>query len=191
MKTSTIILAMSVAAFANAVNFDFESSAEGIYSNGTVFSNGGIDLTLAAEGGSIHLTSLAGSGLNKSVVGSSGSSLGTNPFQPLVHTFSTDIQSATFLYGDGGGDNDGTAFLQLFDSNNNLINTLSAFRGSVAGAQSFVINQTFRSARFTTNASFNAHSLFQEWSDVQAVPEPATLTILSLGALVALKRKKK
>ena len=172
---------------AYAVNFDFEGEASGFFGTPKTVSSGGVDLTLSSPQ-FVYIfpdSNFAGLG-DHAVAGRQGTA-----FTALTHEFSVDILSATFLFGDGGGDNDGTVSLDLYDGADNYITTVSQFHGNSGSVGSITINQTFRKAVFTSLGGNSDNSLAQEWADVEAVPEPATMTLLGLGALAALRRKKR
>ena len=192
MKKLLIIGLAAVASSAFAVDFDFESEAVASYAGSQTFSNSGLDLTASVASGWVQIISGPSAIGTRALLGTENQTINGGEFLPVTHTFSQDIQSATFLFKDNGGDDDGTVSLALYDSGNALIATLTQAYGTSSTTGSITINQTFRSAVFSTDSPpDNLHSLTQEWADVEAVPEPATMTILGLGALAALRRKKR
>jgi hypothetical protein len=191
METKSIIaagvacaffLSAAVSSFGVPIDFDFESEPLGSSLGSLTVSNGGVDLTLSGSGYVVVTDQAAIPSLGShSVLGSVGSTLASGQFTPLTHTFSEDIASATFLFGDAGGDDDGVVSLSLYDASNVLIVTLTQPYGTSNSGGSITINQTFRSAVFSTDSPpDNLHSLGQEWAAVDVVPEPATLGLLGL-----------
>ena len=67
------------------------------------------------------------------MIGSSGGSLGTNPFHSVQHTFSADVTSATILVGDGGGDSDAWITVDLYDEFGGYVNSYNHFYATTVG----------------------------------------------------------
>ena len=119
------LMLLPVIAHAQTVDFDFESEAPGAFESGVVFSNGDLDLVVTTPDfpdGFVHVfdtstITLPGEFGTRAIAGFENEVAVFQENIALAYEFSRDILSATILFGDGGGDDDGTATLELFDSN--------------------------------------------------------------------------
>jgi hypothetical protein len=175
--------------------FDWQSVVPGDYTVPVVMSSGGNSVTVSAlntPNPIIHvadpavplLGSLSASAFNGSVL------YGNNRGQ--LWDFALPLNSVTFLFGDAGGDDDGTVSIAAYDAANNLLGVgTKVYGGSASGnfmTLSFATMDHFQCTSDGAGTSA-ASSLFFEVSASAAVPEPNVVGMLALGALALLRRR--
>jgi hypothetical protein len=108
---------------AAAVQFDFETTAPGLYADGLSVTNSGLTLTVTPEASNawIEIRDTGMPLLARSAIGT-----GTNPpsvggYVPMRFAFSSPIGSITFAFGDGGGDDDSPWTIAAYDSLDTLL----------------------------------------------------------------------
>lgn len=197
-KLSLIVAALSCVALSSAAVFDFESDSIGAYTSGTSFSNGGVTMSVYSSGGYFHVTdSVLATNLGTQSIFANNNpngpfaQTGTYFFNAIDFRFDQDIASATLLAGDGGGDNDAYVVVDLYDSADAYLGQYKQWLFTSGDGLTFDIGITFRRAVVSTTGTQLPNSVAAEFSQVNAVPEPASLTILGLGALAALRRRKR
>jgi len=117
----------------------------------------------------------------------------------MVFNFETAaINEFSAQLGDLGGDSDTIQWeaYEGLDGTGGLIQTGSLFYGTASLPSTYmtafdVFRLPARSVRLRGWSSSSPNGMFIDNFSNQAVPEPATMTILGLGALVALKRRKR
>ena len=176
-------------------SFNWQSVAPGNYSNPVVMLNGGNSVTvsvldavapiLSVRDNKVPLLgSVSGGGFNSSVV------FGNN--RGLLWDFLTPLNSVTFLFGDGGGDDDGTVSIRAFDAANNLLGIETKFYGTSAVGDSLTLSFVdMDHFECTTDGISAPSSLSFEISASVAVPEPTTAALLSMAAAILLRRQKR
>lgn len=181
-------------------SFNWQSVALGNYSTPVVMSNAGNSVTVSVLGAGAPvlyvsdpqvplLGSVSGLGFNSSVV------FGNNRGQ--LWDFVTPLNSVTFLFGDAGGDNDGTVSIRAFDAANNLLGIETKFYGTSAVGDSLTLSFVNMDHFECTSDAINlstisaASSLFFEVSASIAVPEPTTSALLGMTVVILLRRQKR
>jgi hypothetical protein len=200
-KPITIAAALLTAAVANAIDFNFETTTLGFYPGSLSVSSSGLTLTITPEGfpnafvavDNLSVPPLLGT---RSVIGSQVNPLQSNEFTPLRFAFSTPVSSATFLFGDNGGDTDSPVLISAYDGGGNLLSTLNetydagvdtgkAATWSGTGASYFILSSL---------PADNPNSIYWEAQDVvpnNSVPESGSTIIcllMSSSALFGLRR---
>lgn len=118
----------------------------------------------------------------------------------FVATFSVPVLFASIEFGDFGGDDDDTVVMEAWTGHGAtgaMVDTSTVSWGlddidsDPPGTVSVFSSTAFSSVTFTGGSTSFDTSLYWDNLNVESVPEPATMTLLGLGALAALKRKKK
>lgn len=196
LKSNLVIAVVGVFAQAHAIDFNYEQEPLGARANSYSVTQSGVTLTANNRGGWLHITdhdvpTVMGS---KYIIATSSADNNPphSPFSPIEFVFSQTVTAATLLAGDTGGDNDGFVTLNLYDSLNNHVASLSTFLGTSALGVSITTNTPFtRAIVDTTDTTFNPHSIGAEWINVNTnpVPEPLTMSFGGLGLFLLRRRK--
>jgi hypothetical protein len=206
MKTKITLAAclLLVCGSAQAANFDFESTPTGYYSGSLAVTDSGLTLTITPEGFPNGFVAVSPGGLltpPPPLLGS-GAVIGTqvNPLlqdsqcAPLRFTFSSPVTTATFRFGDIGGDTDSPVMISAYDSGGNFLSAITDTYGfgvgtgksdtwSGPGAASYFI--------LTSQPLINQNSIYWEVVDVAAVPESFSTAFglfAAFGGLLTLRR---
>jgi hypothetical protein len=118
------VLICSVLHSARAVNFDFETAPYGVFPLVTA-TNDGLTLEVTSPGGwvFVNLPGPTSMGI-ASVFGSNTPVATLGEYAPLKFSFSAPVSSATFLFGDAGGDEDSPVYISAFTISGVLISTI-------------------------------------------------------------------
>ena len=196
LAITTLVLIGAVAA-ANAFTYDFESPAEGTYTN----------LVVSAPGQSLTISRAVGFGIvdDASITRNFPESWGERALSgfvgssptPIRITFSNVVDSAWIEIGDFGGDQDLLTF-QAFDSSNNVLGTQTfTWNGDIeldnGGVELGVVADGIKYIEVKgLSGGTNNSVYFDNLRYNEAVPEPFTMIGLAgLAAVVAAKRRKK
>lgn len=207
----TSAMAFATPAWSIPISFDMESLSIGGHASGLSLTNGGLTLSITTEGnpnGFIVVTN-SNVGLlgNRSVIGSNTNPTAVGQFTPMRFSFSSLVDSVTFLVGDSGGDNDSPLVIQAYSPTDILLGTITdSYPLNYAGGRTETANFAGASYYILSSGSDirNPNSLFWEVSAVTlrtdsnggnrlSVPEPATLGLLGItfGAAAWSRRRKK
>jgi hypothetical protein len=182
---------LPIAVPASAESFTFEDVPIGSYPASLAVTDGSLTLTITPEGnpnGYLVINSeflgvpLLGS---RSLIGSNAPTL-QEGFTPVRFSFSIPVGAITFAFGDSGGDADSPVTIQAFNNANVPLGSLNetypasfddgkTLSGNFPGASYFILS--------SGSTQGNSHSLFWEVTSVSPVPEPTTLSLLSIGVL--------
>jgi hypothetical protein len=187
-----------------AASFDFESTATGYYPGSLTVTESGLTLTITPEGfpnGFVAISPgapvtppppLLGS---RAVIGTQVNPVSQDSqFAPLRFTFSSPVTSATFRFGDIGGDTDSPVKILAYDAGGTLLSTITDTYGfGVATGKSDIWSGPGAASYFilTSQPDVNPNSIYWEVLDVAAVPEnfPTGLGLFVASAgLLALRR---
>lgn len=198
-----------MAAPANATTaFDMEGVSTGYYQGSLVVNDGPVGLTVSVEGHpdayvfvyDYHLPLLG----TRSVQGSYTNPTSLDGFAPLRFSFDHVIDSITFNFGDGGGDDDGPVTIAAYDLEGTFLGSLSAsYPADYGDGKTLTLN--FAGASYFVgwsasvgNGGYNANSISWDISaytyrpaETDAVPEPASWAMMIFGmfGVGALKRR--
>jgi hypothetical protein len=194
---SSSILVPLVSLQAAVSSFNFESTPLGSSTSVSATDNG-LTLNVTSTGGWVIVGSSSVALLgSRSVIGSDQSTQAVDHFAPLKFSFSAPVSSVTFLFGDGGGDEDSPVTISAYNSLNVLLSSINdTYPAGFATGKSAVWNGADASYFIVQSTpGFNNHSLWWEASSVtfgQSVPDSTgTLGafLLSLSLIVYFSRK--
>ncbi len=192
IKISIVVAASAFASFSFGQAFDWETVAPGTYSSVTM-TNGGNSVTVSPIGATnpailvsnpsvALLGSLSGSAFNAPVT------FGNNRAQ--LWDFVTALSSVTFVFGDNGGDDDGTVTIRAYDSANAFLGQGTKFYGFSSVGDGITLSfANMDHFEFTTNGGV-AHSMSAEVKASTPVPEPASMCAIALGIAGIVRRRR-
>ena len=189
---AAVALAVTSPAVA-ATTFDMEGVALGFSAGSLTVVDGATTLTVTPDGnptGFIFVDNprvpLLGT---KAVAGSRVNPLITGQFSALRFTFSQLIDSVTFNFGDGGGDNDSPVTISAFSAGNVLLGSVTdTYPAGFGTGKSQTLN--FLGAKYYIATSGgpgdNDNSIFWDIGNFRvsvaaAVPEPASWAMMLAG----------
>lgn len=187
MKRLLILALGSIPVASMATLFDFNNAAAG---NWTSISQTVDGITATATGVGANITSFSWLGSPVIVGGASGA------WKPTRVDFSVAVTSVSAMFGDGSADDDDFVVLSAYDAGNNLLDQQSFYYGTMNGWASltvtganiaYVIGST--TAQGTAFNQGLPDSVVWDNFEVQAVPEPATIAALGLGAAALVRRR--
>lgn len=169
------------------------SSAIGLAKQGTEENYVGVTFSNTTGGSNVVATNIPGA------TGLSGIVLGVSQVQAtkVRADFETGVLGVAINIGDNNGDND-DVFLEAYDSGNNLLDSDTMFISS-GSSNAPVLSVSSGTANIAYvlmwgEGGFSTPKTFSVGIDnmaVESVPEPATMTLLGLGALAAWRKRKK
>lgn len=184
---------LGISSPARAITFDFESTPAGSYTPSLAVTQDGLTLTITPEGypgGSVvvvdNFSIPVGMG-SRSVIGSQVIGVGGGGFSPLRFAFSKEIDEITFLFGDGGGDDDSPVTIHAYSAAGALLGT-GTRPGPWTGFPVETMTLSFEGASYYVLSSLefygnNYDSIY--WEVVNAtptvIPEAPVLYLLGLG----------
>ncbi|MEA2552413.1 MAG: hypothetical protein QOJ65_589 [Fimbriimonadaceae bacterium] len=177
---------------ANAAVIDFESLSIGAHSSPLSFTNvggSGVDVTITS-GGTSGTMSVYDTGpthnhalLDYDVAGNTGT----------VITFSTAVSGFSLEAADYNQDDDTPLTIKLYDSSDNLLDTVSVPWDASATIPDFALlssSATGVSKVVFTNGGPYPGSIFLDNVTFGAVPEPATMLGLGAGSALLIRRRR-
>lgn len=184
----TLALLSAPATALASTAFDLEGVAAGVYDGPLIVTDGDLSMTITAEGAN-YLTVLdlgvAQMG-QRSVYGNALNPAEDGAFAPVRFAFNRLIDSITFNFADGGGEDDGVVSIAAYSAAGDFLGAATElFPEDFAESKSLTLN--FAGASYfiaSTNAPVNPHSLGWDISDIQpagVVPEPATWALMIAG----------
>ena len=194
-KYAFIALAAMVSAPAfSATAFDFQGVTSGYYAQSLSLTEGAVTLTVTPEGnpdGYVLVQDWFIPGIGLGAIGTKTKPVDVQQFSKLRFSFNVAIDSITFNFGDGGGDDDGDAVIVAYDAGDNILGTASktipvyeqsslSLTLDFAGARSFVVS--------SGAGLWNENSVWWDIASYRvggAVPEPASWAMMIGGFALA------
>lgn len=199
MKTYFMAFAIAVAGVSTAATFDFESATAGNYTTLSL-TDGGVTASFSRSDSSdfsitndSDLTRNFPAAWGNQALGGfvGGSATG------ITVDFDVDLLSASVDIGDFGFDSDSLS-LVAYDGaggTGSVVDTAgSAYSGDIevdgSGVLLTVSGSGIKSIVMNGIGNGSVNSVYYDNLEVTAVPEPATLALLGLGALAAYRKRK-
>lgn len=170
---------------------DFNSTPVEIAYDQLVFSNiegSGVDLTILPGSAHLMVQNIPGTSPALLDFTDSGYAIGT------TFLFSKDVKGFSVQAGDYGADNDTPLLLKLYDASDNLIDTISSDWPDGASIPGYATLSSdvlgIRKAVFYSGGIYPGSVYLDNVKFNQPVPEPASFLALTVGGLLALRRRK-